>query len=205
MLWTSAPGWSFLATRSIPATKTGYGHVLDDLHLGSIHSEWRHSVPWGPWTAGDLQFHLWALSIGTRLPDESWNSVDSVRSVYLLHWGMFCQKCSQICLLLCLQPSPSLHSTFGSSLSGLWLSQVTCISSMGQPAVTCTSCSKHCSPSTTARSWTWPMHCSQGESNEDGFHCFWVQSSGNLAKYIHHHIITPLLVFQLKVKPCKGI
>ena len=36
-LWTSALGWSFLATRSVPATNIGYGHALDDLHLSGTH------------------------------------------------------------------------------------------------------------------------------------------------------------------------
>ena len=36
---TAAPGWSFLATRSIPTTNIGYSHTLDDLHLsGTIQS-----------------------------------------------------------------------------------------------------------------------------------------------------------------------
>ena len=81
-LWISAPGQSFLATRSVPTTRTAYDHVLDDLHLGGTHLECQHGVPWGP-PRTDLQF--WALSVGMRLPDESQNSVNSVGSVYLLH------------------------------------------------------------------------------------------------------------------------
>ena len=65
--------------------KTGYSCALDDLHLSGTHLEWQDSVPWGPQKAGHLQFHLWVLSVGKRLPDESGNSVISIGLVYLLH------------------------------------------------------------------------------------------------------------------------
>ena len=48
------------------------------------------------------------------------------------------------------------------------------------------------------------MHCPYGYSIKDQFHCVWVQSSNNLAEYICHSVITPLLVFHLEIEMHKG-
>ena len=148
VLWTSAPGWLFLATRSIPATKTGYSHALD-----GTHSKWQHSVPWGPWRVGDLQFYLWALSIGTRVPDELWSFVNSVGSVCLLHWRCVLSEVSLDLSASVSSAGQTLHSTLD-PLSWALAQLVTYISTNGWPAVTHTSCSKCWLPSTMAGLWT---------------------------------------------------
>ena len=195
-LWISAPDWSFLATRSVPATRTVYGHTLGDLHLSGTQLEWQHSAPWGPQRA-DLQFCPWALTTGTRPPDELHNYANSC-SISL---PPSLEACFTRCVLrfVCFCTF-SQSSTALNIVSSLWaLAQVvTCISTNGQSAVTHTACSKCWSPSTMARSWTLaPVWHFQADSIKDGSHCFWVQLSGNLAKDIYHHIIMPLLVLQL--------
>ena len=100
----------------------------------------------------------------------------------------------QICLLLCLQPVQHCAQCQVLSLgfvpvSNMHLHQwAACISSyfFFQALVTF----HH-----TQIMYFGPVCHSQGNSIKDGFHCFQVQSSGNLAKYIHNHIIMPLLVF----------
>ena len=142
--------------------------------------------------------HIWASSGGTRPP---WwivkNSVDSVRSVYLLHWGACsAKKHLQICLLLCFQPVWHCTSHVKSSLLALAQS-VTCISTNGHPAVQLillvpnVGCLQ---PWLGHVLWVWSCH-SQGNSIKDRSHCFWVQPSSNLAKHICNPIVMPLLVF----------
>ena len=96
-----------------------------------------------------FSFVFGALSTGTRPPDESQNSVNSVRSVYLLHWRHDLAKASLRFVCFC---AFSQSSTALNIRSSLWaLAQlVTCSSTNGSSTVTCTSFFKHWSPSTTA-------------------------------------------------------
>ena len=193
-LWISAPGWSSMATGSILTTRTAYGHALDDLNLGGTHSKQWHGVHWGPQRVRGLQFCLLALSVGTRLSEELWNSVNYVTSVYLLHWRCVPPETSSDCLLLCLQQvqHSAQHQVLSlgfSPVGNMHLHQwVACSDSyfLFQAAVA------------FHHSWVmdFSLMCnSQGDSIEDGSHCFQVQSSGNSAKYVCHCIIMPLLVF----------
>ena len=149
----SVLGQSFPATRNIPTARTGYTHTLDDLHLSDTHSEQLHSVPWGPQRAGDLQFHLWASKCRYKA---SWE-IETFCQFHKISLCYSLEACSAksvfrlVCFCTCSQSSTVLNVR-----SSLWaLAQlVTCISTSGQPAVTCTSFSKHQLPSIMARSCT---------------------------------------------------
>ena len=170
--------------------RTGYSHAFNDLHLGGTHSEWWNGVPWGPQKARDVQFHLWALSTGTGplmnqkillIPlDQFLSSLEVCSAKRVFRFVCFCVF--------------SQSSTVLNIRSSLWaLAQlVSCISTNRQPAATHTSRSKHWFPSTMAGSCT-SAQCAICKVThiKDGFHCVWVQPSGNLAKYICNPIVTP--------------
>ena len=152
ILWTSAPGWSFLATRSFPTTNgrvwlcpwwpASQWHpfrVATQCALGITKSmrssvfplgiEHRYKAPW--WVTIFCQF----CRISVPSSPEAW----SARSIFRF-----------VCFCTFSQPNTVLNIR-----SSLWASaqSVTCISTNGQSAVTCTSCSKCLLPSTMAESW----------------------------------------------------
>ena len=91
--------------------------------------------------------------------------------------------------------------------SSLWASaqSVTCIWTNMCPAVTCTSCSKLWSPSTTVGSWiSHPLCSPQGYSIKDQSHYVWVKAGSNPAQYICHSVVPSFLVLQLEIEAGKG-
>ena len=133
-------------------TRTRYNHDPDDLHPCGTYSRLWHDGPWGLQRAEGLQSCLWMLSRSIRLPDESWNSANSVRSVSPLPWRYVLPEVPSNLSSSMPSASPRLLN-IGSSL---WASvqSETCICTSVQPAVTHTSCSKQWSLSTTTGSWT---------------------------------------------------
>ena len=107
---------------SIIATRTVCSHTLDGLHLSGTHSVQWHGAPLELQRAGGLQFHLWALCIGTRLPGKLWNSVNSVSPVYFLCWRCVPPKVSSDLSASVPSVSPTQCSTLG-PISGPWPSQ----------------------------------------------------------------------------------
>ena len=138
-----------------------------------MHSYNKHRVQSCPWWPAS-QWHPFRAAtqcaLGTTKSRRSSVSPLCVKHRYKAAWWIvkFCQFC-RITLPSSLEAC-SIRSIFKSVCfctfsqsntvlnigSSLWASaqSVTCISTNGQSVVTCTSCSKHCLPSTTARSWT---------------------------------------------------
>ena len=148
----SAPDHLFLATRSVLSIRTTWGHAPDGPHLGGTYLGLLHGVPWESWRARHLQFSplgidyrykatwwivkfCWFCRISLPSSLEVW----SARRVFKLVW-------------ICAFSHSSTTLNIGSSLWALAQS-VTCISTIGQAAVTHTSCSTHWSPSIKAGSW----------------------------------------------------
>ena len=132
-LWTNCPH-----LQAMCAGPYRFLHLVDNswppeafCHKDSIWScPWWPASQWHPfrmvtWCAlgtqrgAGLQFYLRVLKIGPRLPDESWNSVDSIRSVYLLCWRHGLWEASSGLSASVSSVSPTQHSTLV-PFSGLW-------------------------------------------------------------------------------------
>ena len=153
--WTAASDWSFLVTKSIPAIGTESSHSPDVLHPYGIHLEWWPNAPLGLWWAN---ISFLPLGVECRYRALCW----------IMKFCQFLQISHPSSLEACSPKSVFSSVFFGfnqsktalSTGSSLWASaqSVMCIWTNMHPAVTCTSCSKLWSPSTTAGLWI-STHC----------------------------------------------